>query len=181
MVTNSQTLHQLVQQAIAEQPSQSVTVLSSLLAVQDSVGYLPVEALEEVAAHTGTSVNDVWGVASFYPNFRFVPPARHTVEVCWGPTCHLLGSQQLLQALLAHLDLSQEGDTPDGAFTLKLNSCLGACPHGPVAAFDHQLAGHITLAEAVQRVDHLRAEQSAHQGPAETGYPAGTPVQGPSS
>lgn len=177
MVTDPQTLRQLVRQAIAQQPSQSVTVLSSLLAVQDSVGYLPAEALEEVAARTDTSANDVWGVASFYPNFRFVPPAPHAVEVCWGPTCHLLGSQRLLQGLLAHLGLSQEGDTPDGALTLKLNTCLGACPHGPVAAFDHQLAGHMTLAGALQRLGHWRAEQPGHKHPAGAEHPAGTPLQ----
>ena len=77
-------LRDRARQAIAAQPAGVVTVLSSLLAVQDELGYLPPEAIDETAQRTGASTNEVWGVASFYPNFRFTPAARHTVEVCWG-------------------------------------------------------------------------------------------------
>ena len=94
--------------AIVEQPSPTVTVLSSLLAAQDEVGYLPYEAVDEVSLRTGASVNEVWAVASFYPNFRFTPPARHSVEICWGPTCHVLGAQPILQGLVSHLGLDGE-------------------------------------------------------------------------
>ena len=166
-------LRQLVRQAVDEQPSATVTVLSSLLSVQDTLGYIPTEALEEIAARMGTSINDVWGVASFYPNFRFTPPARHTVEVCWGPTCHLLGAQRLLQALLAHLGLSGEGDTPDGAFSLKLNPCLGACPHGPVVSFDRRLAGHMTAPGAIQRLALSRADEAGGEYPTGIAAPQG--------
>ena len=153
-------LRDQAQQAIEGQPSRTVTVLSSLLATQDALGYLPPEALEAVAQRTGASVNDVWGVASFYPNFRFTPPNRHTVEVCWGPTCHVLGAQPILQALLERFDLANEGDTADGALTLKLNTCLGCCPHGPAMSFDHALAGHMTPTEALERVGKL--EEAPH-------------------
>ena len=61
-------------------------MLSSLLAAQDELGYLPDEAIEEVATFTESTINEVWGVASFYTNFRFTPPGEHVVEVCWGPT-----------------------------------------------------------------------------------------------
>ena len=76
-------------EAIRHQRRPSVTVLSSLLAAQDELRYIPEEAIKEVAALMDTTINEVWGVASFYTNFRFTPPGRHTVEVCWGPTCHL--------------------------------------------------------------------------------------------
>jgi NADH:ubiquinone oxidoreductase subunit E len=143
-------------EAIAAQPATTVTVLSSLLAVHDLLGYLPSEALEAVAEHSGASVNEVWGVASFYPNFRFTPPARHLIEVCWGPTCHVLGAQDVLQGLLERLGLDHEADTPDGTFTLKLNTCLGVCPHAPAMSFDHDVVGHITLERAARRLDLLR-------------------------
>ena len=74
MTTSPDGLREQAREAIATQPFKTVTVLSSLLSVQDAVGWLPPEALEEVADTTGTSVNDVWGVASFYPNFRFTEP-----------------------------------------------------------------------------------------------------------
>ena len=156
MSIDSQLLRQRARQAIAGQPSNTVTVLSSLLAIQDELGYLPSEALEEVAIRTGVSGNDVWGVASFYPNFRFTQPPRHLVEVCWGPSCHLVGAQPLLQGLMASLGLSREGDTEDGAVGLKLNTCLGACPHGPVISVDGHLQGRMELARAVGIVERLQ-------------------------
>ncbi len=86
-------------QAIEHQPAKTITVLSSLLVAQDTLGYLPQEAIDVVAQKCGASANEVWGVASFYPNFRFTEPARHMVEVCWGPTCHIVGAQPLLQGV----------------------------------------------------------------------------------
>ena len=152
----SDELRHYADEAIAGQPATTVTVLSSLLAVHDLLGYLPSEALSAVAEHSGASVNEVWGVASFYPNFRFTPPARHLIEICWGPTCHVLGAQDILQGLLKHLGLDHEADTPDGTLTLKLNTCLGVCPHAPAMSFDHDVVGHVTLERAARRVDLLR-------------------------
>ena len=152
----SDVLRHYADEAIAGQPATTVTVLSSLLAVHDLLGYLPSEALSAVAEHSGASVNEVWGVASFYPNFRFTSPARHLIEVCWGPTCHVLGAQDILQGLLKQLGLDHEADTPDGTLTLKLNTCLGVCPHAPAMSFDHDVVGHVTLEQAARRVDLLR-------------------------
>lgn len=132
-------------EALANQKARTVTVLSSLLAVEDAIGYIPPEAIQEVAAFTRSTINDVWGVASFYTNFRFTPPGQHIVEVCWGPTCHLLGAQDILQAVVQALGLSGEGDTPNGQVSLKYNTCLGACSQGPVLSIDHEVIGPHSL------------------------------------
>ena len=158
MTATSTALRGQARQAIADQPAKVVTVLSSLLATQDLLGYLPPEAIDEVAQRTGASANEVWGVASFYPNFRFIPPARHTVEICWGPACHVLGAQHLLRGVMERLGLDGEGDTGDGAVTLRLNTCLGVCPHGPATSFDHDVVGRTTVETAVRRIDLLAAE-----------------------
>ena len=133
-----------VRGAISSQSRPTVTVLSSLLAVQDELGYLPDEAIQEVATHSNTTINDVWGVASFYTNFRFTPPGRHAVEVCWGPTCHLFGARYILKGLQDDLGLPGEGETEDGRITLKFNTCLGACSQAPVISIDHRLMGRQT-------------------------------------
>ena len=122
------------------------------------------EAVDEVAQLTGSSTNEVWGVASFYPNFRFTPPARHLVEVCWGPTCHVLGAQPILQGLVQHLGLEGEGDTADGSVSLKYNTCLGVCPHAPAVSLDHDVVGHISLDRAVRWVDAVRSSDQAAGG-----------------
>ena len=142
------------------QASRTVTVLSCLLAAQDAVGYLPQEAIEEVARFTEHTINDVWGVASFYTNFRFTPPGEHTVEVCWGPTCHLVGAMPLLQAAQEALGLEGEGDTPDGRVSLKYNTCLGACAQGPVMRVDEHILGRMTPERARNLLAQLRAGEA---------------------
>ena len=128
-------------------------MLSSLLAAQDDLGYLPDQAIEEVARHADASINEVWGVATFYTNFRFTPPGDHVVEVCWGPTCHLLGAPGILQRLQEQLGISGEGETEDRAITLKYNTCLGACSQAPVMSIDHRLIGNVSPESATQSVD----------------------------
>ena len=150
-------LTQRISRAMLGQEQATVTILSTLLAVQDELGYLPKEAIEMVAGFNGSTINDVWAVASFYPNFRFTPPARHSVEICWGPTCHVLGAQPILQGLVNHLGLDGEGDTEDGSISFKYNTCLGVCPHAPAMSFDHELAGRMSLDEAVSRVERIRS------------------------
>lgn len=129
------------------------TVLSCLLEVQENLHYVPEEAIAEVAKHTGHSINDVWGVASFYTNFRFTPPPAHIVEVCWGPTCHLLGAMDVLVAIQDKLGLDGEGDVPDGAIGLKYNTCLGACSQGPVISVDEKITGAVSVGTALDVID----------------------------
>lgn len=139
--TDSDTLRAASRQAIQSQKYPTKTVLSSLLAVEDALAWIPEEGIEEVANFMDATINDVWAVASFYTNFRFSPANRHTVEVCWGPSCHLVGAMGLAEKALETLGLANEGDTVDGAVTFKFNTCLGACSHAPVVSVDHKLKG----------------------------------------
>ena len=150
MTDGNEALRDRVRSAISSQKQPTVTVLSTLHAAHDELGYLPDEAIEEVAAYTEATINDVWGVASFYTNFRFTPPADHALEVCWGPTCHILGAARIKRHCLESLDLSDEGNTADGKLSLKYNTCLGACSQAPVVSIDHRLHGRVTP-EGMQR------------------------------
>ena len=155
MTLATEEMRDRIRGALTSQTRPTVTVLSSLLAAQDELGYLPDEAIEEVAAFTDASINDVWGVASFYTNFRFTAPAQHIVEVCWGPTCHLLGAPLILKQVQDSLGLSGEGETEDDKVTLKYNTCLGACSQAPVISTDHRLHGRVDAERAVQLVEEL--------------------------
>ena len=137
-------LKQRIKRAVHSQPQSTVTILSSLLAVEDELGYIPKEAVEEVAGLNGATINDVWAVVSFYPNFRTIPPCEHRIEVCWGPTCHLVGAMPVIASVLEAAGLDDEGDTPDGRLTVRYNTCLGACALAPVMSVDHHLAGRVT-------------------------------------
>tara|TARA_B110000263_G_scaffold193623_1_gene171717 strand:+ start:198 stop:659 length:462 start_codon:yes stop_codon:yes gene_type:complete len=148
-------LVQRIHDAVHGQTQPTVTVLSSLLAVEDELGYIPKEALEFVAEFSNATVNDVWAVASFYPNFRFDPPTEHVVDVCWGASCHLVGAMNIFKSVLEAAGLDDEGDTPDKRLTVRFNSCLGACSQAPVIAMDHHLAGRVNPESAANHVTRL--------------------------
>ena len=142
--------------AIENQPKISkITVLSSLLAISNKFHYIPKKAVEIVAKYTDKTVNDVWGVASIYTNFRFTPPGDITLDICWGPTCHILGSQKILKEVHGLLGINQEGETKDGKVTLRYSTCLGACSQGPVFAIDHKLFGKASLSKIKEKISDI--------------------------
>ena len=157
-------LKQRITKAVQGQTQPTVTVLSSLLAVEDELGYIPREAVEEVASFTRATVNDVWAVASFYPNFRFEPLCGHQVELCWGASCHLVGAMALIDAVLEAAGMGEEGDTPDRRLSVRLNTCLGACAQAPLISIDHQLIGRLTPDEARGKVAELLAGSDVAPG-----------------
>lgn len=157
MTSEKKDLRTTIRQSLTATQNGTVTILSSLLAVEDLLGYVPPEAIEEVANFTSSTTNDVWGVASFYTNFRFTPPGDHVLEVCWGPSCHMLGAQKIVKEVLDTLDLEGEGDTADNAFTFKYNTCLAACGQAPVISIDHQLMGRMTPEKAKERILSVKA------------------------
>lgn len=156
MSAQNDALRERVKLAIASQTKTNINVLSSLHAVLDDLGYIPDMAIEEVADYTQTTINEVWGVASFYTNFRFTPPGDNVVEICWGPTCHLLGAPEILSAVMAEIGLADEGETADNGVSLKYNTCLGACSQAPVMMVNHRLAGRINVESALRRVTGIR-------------------------
>ena len=165
MTPDANELRTKAAQAIVSQSQPTVTVLSSLLAVEEELGYIPKEAIEAVAEFTHSTINDVWGVASFYPNFRFSPPSRCQVEVCWGTSCHIMGASRIAQAAMRALGLEGEGETGDGEFGLRFNTCLGACAQAPVASVGHVLKGRLTPARTEQMLRDLsRAAQGRGHG-----------------
>lgn len=145
-----------IQALLNGQDQPTVTVLSSLLEIQNALFYLPNEAIEETAAFSNTTINEVWSVASFYTNFRFTPPGDHTYEVCWGPSCHVKGAQQILKSVQEELGIDREGETEDGKVTLKYGTCLGACAQAPVIAIDHHHKGKITVESAARMARELK-------------------------
>ena len=155
--------------AIQSQPQPTVTILSTLLAVEEAIGYIPKEAVEQVASATNSTINDVWAVASFYPNFRFQPPCRHRLELCWGPSCHLKGAMPLIGAVLDTLGLEGEGDTAGGELSVRYNTCLGACAQAPVISIDHHLLGRLTPQAARAAVAGLLSQPAGDNVPAHGG------------
>ena len=132
------------------------TILSSLLSIQDRFGYIPEIAIETIATYMNVSINDVWSVASFYKNFRFEPPAKHLIEVCWGPSCYFKDCSTMISMIFDLLGLVDEGTNRDGDISVRYNTCLGACAQGPVISIDGQLKGKLNGDTAVNLIKKLK-------------------------
>ena len=130
--------------AILEGQKRTVTVLSCLIAIQEELRYLPPGALPAVAGFTGASVNDVYGVATFYTHFRFTPPGEHQIEICWGPSCHIFNAPHLREMAEEFAGIKGDGTTPDNKYTLRGLECAGACALAPVGKVDGKLYGRLT-------------------------------------
>jgi len=129
---------------LAQYTKESRNLISVLQEVQKKLGYLPREAMEEIAAFLHIPPVDVWGVATFYNQFRFVPRGKYHARVCLGTACHLRGGRLLMQALEREMDLKVGETTPDGNFSLERVACIGCCMLSPVMVIGDKIYPKMT-------------------------------------
>ena len=107
-----------------------------LQAIQTNLGYLPTESFDLIEQELGIPASKVYGVATFYAQFRMTPVGQHLIKVCDGTACHVKGSVTILTAVRDHLGLDGEDTTDDRLFTMEEVACLGCCSLAPVMMID---------------------------------------------
>jgi NADH-quinone oxidoreductase subunit E len=107
-----------------------------LQAVQGKLGYLPRSAMQAIAGYLRIAPVDVYGVVTFYNQFRLNPPGKHSVKVCLGTACHMKGGYIALDAWQRRLGISPRQTTPDREFDLDTVACVGCCTMAPVTVVD---------------------------------------------
>lgn len=112
--------------------------------VQGELGYVPPEAMEEVAGHLNLPAIDVYGVVTFYNQFRLTPPGKHQVKVCMGTACHMKGGNIILESWERRLKIKVGETTEDREFSLERVACVGCCTMAPVALVDEEVHGRFT-------------------------------------
>lgn len=125
-----------IQELVKQYPEEKGGTLAIMQKIQEKDGYLSVEALDELARLTGTSVNELYGVATFYSFYKFSPPGQHTIQVCLGTACHVRGGARILAELERLLGIKVGEVSADGKFGLSRIACLGCCALEPVIAID---------------------------------------------
>lgn len=128
---------------LASYPAEHENLIALLQEIQERHGYLSEEALQALAAASGISENEIYGVASFYAHFRFQPPAEHTIHVCQGTACHVRGGYQLLYDFQERLGIKAGEMTPDHKFGLERVACVGCCALAPVVVVDGKVRAGI--------------------------------------
>ncbi len=112
--------------------------------VQEFYGYIASGVVDEIAEFTRVPPGEIYGVASFYSQFRFTEPGKHTVQVCLGTACHVRGSERILELLEHQLNIKSGETTDDRMFTLERAACFGCCALAPVVMVDKDVHGRIS-------------------------------------
>jgi NADH-quinone oxidoreductase subunit E len=113
--------------------------------IQAKFGYIPPEAVAQVARRLKISENEIFGVLTFYKAFSLEPRGRYLVTVCLGTACHVRGGVQIVEEMERKLRIKAGGTTPDKKFTLETVNCLGCCAIGPVVVVNGKYYSHVTL------------------------------------
>jgi len=145
---------------IARHGTQADVAIPMLQEMQERYGYLPAEALRYLAEKTDCTPAQLYGVVTFYSQFRLKPVGKHMVRVCHGTACHVQGAEHISQVISDVLHVKDGETTEDGLYTVESVACLGCCSLSPVMMIDDTVYGRLTRAE-VQKIFKQRARQES--------------------
>jgi NADH-quinone oxidoreductase subunit E len=126
-------------------PAEEGSLIPVLQKSQEVFGYISGDLVEMIADYLGMTASQVFGVASFYSQFRFTEPARHSISICLGTACHVSGGEPLLEACERELDVRTGESTADKKFDLNRVACLGCCALAPVVKIDHDVFSKVNV------------------------------------
>ncbi len=141
----------------ASVPGSLITILQQ---AQNIYGYLSQDAIMYISKKTGILPAKIYGVATFYAQFRLEPIGKHLLMMCQGTACHVNGADRVIEAVSEHLDIEDGETTEDGLFTLNHVACLGCCSLAPVmmvkTADGEETYGNLTKDSVVEILDGIR-------------------------
>lgn len=147
-----------VEEALSKHTKTRENLIPILQEVQGVRGYISREDIVRISEYLNVPDSKVFGVATFYNQFKLAPPGHYQISVCRGTACHVKGSLSVLNALKQHLKIDIGETTKDKIFTLHQVACLGACSIAPVIMVNDKFYGHLDVNKTVAIVDKLKAE-----------------------
>lgn len=123
--------------------------------VQGRLGYIPEESVEGIAEYLNISQSFIYGVVSFYTQFRFTRPGDHIIRVCQGTACHVRGSQRIMNEVVKRLGIVPGETTADYKFSLDRVACFGSCALSPVVVADEKVYGRMTPQKIKQLLEEI--------------------------
>jgi NADH-quinone oxidoreductase subunit E len=131
-----------------------------LQGTQHIYGYIPNEAFIKISEETGLNLSDMYGVATFYAQFRLNPVGKHIIKVCHGTACHVQNANLITEALQEYLEVLDGETTEDRLFTLESVACLGCCSLAPAMMIGDDTYAKLTGKEAVNIVKNIRIKEN---------------------
>jgi NADH-quinone oxidoreductase subunit E len=120
------------------------SLIPVLQGVQDRLGYLPRLAMQRIAEALQLPEVEVFGVGTFYNQFRLNPPGKHQVKVCMGTACHMMGGNIILESFERRLSIHEGETTPDREYSLERVACIGCCALAPVVVVDEKVEAKVS-------------------------------------
>jgi NADH-quinone oxidoreductase subunit E len=138
-------MSETVDAILAKHSRKPENLIPILQAMQKEFGYISPESVKEISRYLRISENQIFGVSSFYAQFRFTSPGRHSLRVCLGTACHVRGGATVLDTLENALGVNCGDTTPDGRFDLERVACLGCCALSPVVQIDNRIYSRVAV------------------------------------
>lgn len=152
--------HDNVQAVLAKYPNAQRELLIPLLQeVQEQEGYLSRDAVIQIGKHLKLPTSKIYGVATFYNQFRFQPIGKYHIMLCRGTACHVKGSFSLLNTLQRLLKIEAGQTTRDGLFSLEVVACIGACGLAPVICVNGEFHGNLTVDDLPKILNQYRNKE----------------------
>ncbi len=143
VTTEEATVKQETKRILKRFSRKKANLIPIMQKVQSKLGYLPREAMLEIARFLAIPDIDVYGVVTFYNQFRLNPPGKHSIKVCLGTACHMKGGYITLDAWKRRLGVDVRQTTPDRQFDLDTVACVGCCVMAPVTVVDDKPQGQV--------------------------------------
>jgi len=140
-----------------------------LQSAQEHFGYIPRRAIKYISGVTNIPESSVYGVITFYNQFRLQHMGEHVIRLCVGTACHVSGAKLLVDTVIDELGIEVGGTTEDGVFTLFTVACLGCCSLAPVMMVDEETHGRLTPAAARKIIRAMRRRAKEQKPPAKVG------------
>jgi NADH-quinone oxidoreductase subunit E len=145
---------------ITHKDSEKDSLIPILQEIQESEGYLSREAVIRVGKHLDIPTSRIFGVATFYNQFRFEPTGKYHIQICRGTACHVLGSLTVLDVIEKQLKIKAGKTTRDGLFSIEVVACIGACGLAPVICINGEFHAKVTPEKIQQIVETLKNQNS---------------------
>lgn len=139
-------------------PGSLITILQK---AQDIYGYLSMEAIRYISMQTGIKPAKIYGVATFYTQFRLKPIGKNLIMLCQGTACHVNGAKMIEEAITEELKIKDGETTEDNLFTLNNVACLGCCSLSPVMMINGETYGKLTKDSVRAIIKDIRDQESA--------------------
>ena len=155
--TDTPEQHEKLMASIEKLKSEKGAVMPALQEAQEIYGYLPIEVQKQIADGLGVSLEEVYGVSTFYSQFSLTPKGKYHISICLGTACYVKGADKVLDRLITKLGIKPEECTTDGNFSLTACRCIGACGLAPVLTVNEDVYGRL-VPEDVDKIIAKYAE-----------------------